>query len=79
MATDMGELRLHPLFPRSPKECKIVADIFFTCFTTNSQKLTAVDTEAGERGLNMCLKEKVAYDKCMDNYDEKAKQLFRVN
>ena len=32
------ELKVGPWFPRAPKECKKVADIFFTCFTAESQQ-----------------------------------------
>lgn len=67
-------------FPASHKSCKAVSELFFDCFTKNSVKTSANDTEAGNKALQLCLKEKVNYEKCMERYfTDKKQEKFRVS
>ena len=57
-------------FPRAPKICKTQADLFFNCFTANSVKRESDDKEAGVRGVQACLKEKILYEKCKQKFEQ---------
>ena len=73
------EDRLPPFFPRTTKSCKIQSENFFDCYSKASIKQSPSDTEAGSRGLALCLKEKQVYEKCMSNYEKnKPLKLHRV-
>jgi len=67
-------------FPKAPKDCKVPAQTFFSCFSNSSIKLSSDDKDAGARGLEKCLKEKKAYDTCMFGWEKKyPPNRFRVS
>ena len=59
------DVTFHDNFPKV-MSCKSVAEPFFECLNTNTKKTDPLDAEAGARGLKACLKQKKAYDMCMD-------------
>ena len=66
-------------FPRAPSACKTVAEPFFSCLNSNSQKESDDDANAGDRGLRACTKEMKAYEKCMNKFEaKKPLRQFRV-
>ena len=71
--------KLPQSFPYSPKECKVVTESFFECFTNSSIKENANDSEAGNRGLSKCMKEMKNYQDCMELLEKKKPpKLMRV-
>jgi len=67
----MEELKLPSFFPYAPKDCKLQAEQFFSCFYTKSIKLSETDTDSGLRGLQQCILDKNAYEKCMTQFEKK--------
>jgi hypothetical protein len=65
-------------FPKAPLKCRDVSKTFFDCINENSKKRDALDTQAGIRGVDTCLKEKNAYDVCVAKYAN-TKKLLRVS
>ena len=64
----MQNLLLPNYFPLidKKKQCKTVAKEFFNCFEEKGKQLENIrDSEAGQKGLNQCVKELEAYKQCM--------------
>jgi hypothetical protein len=79
ITTTFDDDKLPPFFPRTTKSCKSTSDKFFDCFSKASIKQSPNDTDAGSRGLAICLKEKQLYEKCMIAYEKsKPIKLHRV-
>lgn len=64
-----ASLRLPDYFPRSSKSCLDTSNKFFTCFTEASLLTPENCTQlnVGRQGLEKCVKELNAYEKCMMN------------
>ena len=78
--TSNPALRMTDSFPKSPAPCREVSQKFFSCFNQNCKKEKDNDANAGIRGLEACLQEKVLYDTCMEKYILKnPPKLFRVS
>jgi hypothetical protein len=71
--------KLPTCFPRAPSACRKDSEPFFNCLNANSEKSSDDDTDAGKRGLQACVKEMKAYEKCMETYEaKKPLRQFRV-
>lgn len=65
--------RLAPFFPRVYKECNEPAQLFFDCYTRESELSL-------ENGLKLCLKEKKSYESCMQRHSKNKKLIkYRVS
>lgn len=53
-------------FPATTKSCNTISNTFFDCFSANTKKTEALDTEIGDRALKTCEKEHRAYRECME-------------
>ena len=66
-------------FPTSPKECRKLAENFFTCYDQNSKKENDMDTTAGYKGLEKCVNQMKQYESCVSQIEKKKEpRRFRV-
>ena len=77
--THAKEYSFPDCFPASPKPCAEITSAFFNCITLHSKKLDKDDKDAGIRGMKQCIKEKIAYEECVENFNINNKNAIGKN